>query len=66
MVLIIKGCAVLVRTINNRQISPKGVDGAHDDPLDQGAGDQRLDVWLCTVSDTAAYAIANLAESHVA
>ena len=35
-----KGCAVLVAYDKQSPDIAQGVDGAHDDPLDQGAGDQ--------------------------
>jgi S-adenosylmethionine synthetase len=37
-----KGCAVLVAYDKQSPDIAQGVDGAHDDPLDQGAGDQGL------------------------
>ena len=37
-----KGCAVLVAYDKQYPDIAKGEDGAHDDPLDQGAGDQGL------------------------
>ena len=37
-----KGCAVLVAYDKQSSDIAQGVDGAHDDPLDQGAGDQGL------------------------
>jgi S-adenosylmethionine synthetase len=37
-----KGCAVLVAYDKQSPDIAKGVDGAHDDPLDQGAGDQGI------------------------
>jgi S-adenosylmethionine synthetase len=37
-----KGCAVLVAYDKQSPDIKQGVDGAHDDPLDQGAGDQGL------------------------
>ncbi len=37
-----KGCAVLVAYDKQSPDIAQGVDGAHDDPLDQGAGDQGI------------------------
>jgi S-adenosylmethionine synthetase len=37
-----RGCAVLVAYDKQSPDIAQGVDGAHDDPLDQGAGDQGL------------------------
>ncbi len=37
-----KGCAVLVAYDKQSPDISQGVDGAHDDPLDQGAGDQGI------------------------
>jgi len=37
-----KGCAVLVAYEKQSPDIAQGVDGAHDDPLDQGAGDQGI------------------------
>jgi S-adenosylmethionine synthetase len=37
-----KGCAVLVAYDKQSPDIARGVDGAHDDPLDQGAGDQGI------------------------
>jgi len=41
-----KGCAVWVAYDKQSPDIAQGVNKAYDDDLDQGAGDQGLDVWL--------------------